>query len=146
MVPRLSKFRGNKDHRLPNKLTVSVVWADIDVGEGEPFLTIEDALKHLRKLELAPNIIVRSGTRLHVYYMLKKPLKMTTERLDRLLRSLAFLLRSDFAAARPSALMRVPHTHNWKRGRKGKLVVASYPARTRYRLKDLEAAWNVDDN
>jgi hypothetical protein len=146
VLPRLSGPRKNKEHPLPSIPTVSVLWADIDVGRGKPFRTIKRALRRVRKLKFPPNIIVKSGTGLHLYYMLKKPRKIPRDRLERSLRSLAILLKADVAAARASRLMRVPGTFNWKRGGNGKLVMVRYPSGLLHRFKTLEAAWKARED
>ena len=149
ILPRLRKLQGKKEHPLPEKPIVPCVWADLDVGKDKPYATIADALKRVQKLEPLPNLIVESGIGIHVYYLLEATRKISPERLDRLLKRLTKLLDGDKGAARATRLMRVPNTINWKSEAKKKTAVVRYLAKTRYRFRDLEAAWKVeavDDN
>jgi len=141
VVPRLSVWRGKKEHPLPPKPVVSVIWSDLDVGKTKPHRTLRAAVKQLRALQPAPNMIVESGSGAHPYYMLRKPRKITKERLEHLLRVLAKLHRADAAASRATRLMRVPNTYNWKTGSR-KLARVRYFSRRGYSLKKLEALWN----
>ncbi len=141
VVSRVSGYFGNKEHPLPPKPVVSVIWSDLDVGEAKPHRSLGAAIKQIHALQPAPNMIVLSGSGAHPYYMLRKPRKITKQRLERLLRALAKLHRADTAAARATRLMRVPNTYNWKTGSK-KLARVRYFSRRGYSLKKLEALWN----
>jgi len=141
VVSRVSGYFGSKEHPLPPKPVVSVIWSDLDVGEAKPHRSLGAALEQIHALQPTPNMIVLSGSGAHPYYMLRKPRKITKQRLERLLRALAKLHRADTAAARATRLMRVPNTYNWKTGSK-KLARVRYFSRRGYSLKKLEALWN----
>src|SRR5271156_1252657 len=142
VVPRVSGYFGKKEHPLPPKPVVSVIWSDLDVGKTKPHQTLRAAVKQVHAVQPVPNMIVESGSGAHPYYMLRKPRKITKQRLERLLRTLAKLHRADTAAARATRLMRVPNTYNWKTGSK-KLARVRYFSRRGYSLKKLEALWNL---
>jgi hypothetical protein len=144
VVPRLRKIKGKKEHPLPDKPTVSCLWADLDVGEGKPYKRIVEALKRVQKLEPLPNMIVESGTGIHVYYLLEESRRVSLKRLESVLKALTKVLHGDKGAARAGRLMRVPNTINWKSEAKKKTAVVHYLSKTRYRFRDLEAAWKVE--
>ncbi len=146
VVPRLRKSQGKKEHPLPDEPITACVWADLDVGEDKPYKNIEEAQKRIDVLKVTPSMIVHSGTGLHPYISLKEPISRSKDRLEGVLHSLTNLLDGDKGAGRASRLMRVPNTINWKTGRPGKLATAQYLPKIRYRLKDLEAAWNSKES
>ncbi|MGC2702962.1 MAG: hypothetical protein WA361_00515, partial [Candidatus Acidiferrales bacterium] len=106
VLPRLRKFHGKKEHPLPENPIVSCVWADLDVGEGKPYKCAMDALRRIRDTKPQPNIIVESGTGLHLYWLVELR-EVSKERLERLLRVIAEKLDGDSGAARAGRLMRV---------------------------------------
>ena len=143
VVPRLRQFQGKKEHPVPDKPIVSCVWGDLDVGKGKPYATIADALKRVQTLKPLPNIIVLSGTGIHVYYLLEAARKIPQERFERLLKALTRLLQGDKGAARAGRLMRVPNTINWKLGTKKKAATVHYLSKTGNRFRELEALWQA---
>lgn len=146
IVARLRKVQGKKEHPLPDKPIVVAVWADLDVGKNKPYKTIKEAVEQVERLKPLPNIIVESGTGIHVYYLLEKPKEVSRKRLERVLLSLSLLLKGDKGAARATRLMRVPNTINWKPEANKQEAAAWYPSKTRHRFKDLEAAWKTSDD
>ncbi len=143
VVPRLRKAQGMKRHPLPKKPITGCIWGDMDVGEDKPYKSAEDALARIESLKPLPSIIMESGTGFHPYYLLKEPIARSNERIEDVLHAFTALVNGDKGAARTSRLMRVPNTINWKTGRPGNLARVWYLPKTRYRLKDLETAWNV---
>jgi hypothetical protein len=141
---RESTHKSKKEHALPNRLVVTCVWADLDVGPDKPYRTMLDALKTIKALKPPPNLIVESGSGLHVYYLLEEAREVSRERFENLLRSLAKLLKGDPGAARASRLMRVPNTRNWKDMKHPTLAKARYLGKEGYRLRKLETLWNVE--
>jgi hypothetical protein len=139
---RIRKWQGKKEHPLPDEPIVVCVWADLDVGKDKPFKTIADTLKQVMAVKPLPSIIVESGTGMHVYYLLRRPRKVSTKRLDAVLKALAKLLNGDKGAARAGRLMRVPNLTNWKVEAKRRRAKVKYMSKVGYRLRDLEAAWN----
>jgi hypothetical protein len=144
VLPRVPKFHGKKEHPLPERLIVSCIWADLDVGEGKPYKCAIDALRRIRDIKPQPNIFVESGTGLHLYWLVEIR-EVPKERLERLLRVIAEKLDGDSGAARAGRLMRVPNTVNWKGGGRGRLTEAHFGSSTRYRFKELERLWNVNE-
>lgn len=145
VVPRLREFHGKKEHPLPHALKICCVWADLDVGKGKPYKRKIDALHRVRDLKLLPNIVIESGSGLHLYWLIE-PREIDRDRFERLLKSLAKNLDGDMGAARATRLMRVPHTFNWKYGKKGKRVRVRHLSKTRHRFKELERLWNEGDS
>ena len=146
VVPRLRHSKGNKEHPLPDKPIVSCLWGDLDVGEDKPYKRVSQALRAVQKLEPLPNIVVESGTGIHVYYFLEESREVSKERLERLLRSLSRSLKGDKGAAHARRLMRVPNTVNWKSEAKKKAAKVHYLSKIGHSLRDLEAAWNARDD
>ena len=149
ILARLRKADRKKEHPLPDELIVHVLWADLDVGKDKPYKSLYKALRAVQKLKPLPNMIVESGTGIHVYYLLEAARKISPDRFERLLKVLAKLLKGDKGAAHAKRLMRVPNTTNWKSEAKKKTAVVRYLSKTGYRFRDLEAAWKVeaiDDN
>jgi hypothetical protein len=142
-VPRLRTFQGKKEHPLPARVIVACVWADLDVGKGKPYARVAEALRRVQTLDPLPNIVVLSGTGIHVYYLLEAVRKISPERFERLLMALTKLLDGDKGAARAGRMMRVPNTINWKRDAKHKEVTVRYLSKIGHRFSELEAAWEV---
>ena len=144
ILSRLRKAHGKAEHPVPDEPIILCVWADLDVGEDKTYSTITKALKAVQKLKPLPNLIVESGSGIHVYYLLEKPRKVSKQRLEQLLRSLTRLLKGDKGAARAGRLMRAPNTINWKPEAKRKYATVRYLSKIGYRFRNLEAAWNVE--
>lgn len=140
VVARRRKFQGKKEHPLPEKPYFACLWADLDVGEGKPYRKLKEAFRAVKGMGLQPDIIVESGSGLHAYYLLREPRTIARERAEALLRAIASRLHGDKGAARPTRLMRVPNTYNWKTGKK-RLAQVRYFPRMGYRMRDLEAQW-----
>jgi hypothetical protein len=138
VVPRERDNSSNKEHKLPEPPILNCFWADLDVGDGKPFATKEAALRQIVEVGPEPNILVSSGRGLHPYYCLKQAKTIAAGRVEALLKKLAARLSADAVAARPTRLMRVPHTINHKYE---KLVRFSIVRQKGYRLKTLEQCW-----
>lgn len=72
-------------------------------------------LEVLGELELPPSAVVHSGFGLHCYWLLKEPINDQGP-YEAVLRGLADRLGGDPAVCHAAALMRLPGTHNTKRG------------------------------
>jgi hypothetical protein len=144
VLPRLRKIHGKKEHPLPDIPIVSCVWADLDVGRGKPYRRLTDALHKMRDTEPYPNIVVESGTGLHLYWLVEIA-EIEKDRLETLLRIIAKKFDGDTGASRASRLMRVPNTINWKQGGEGKVAKAFFMGSERYRFKDLEKQFRVGE-
>lgn len=127
------------ERSLRSKRTASqagVVWTDID-GKNI-LLTLEDAANGLRSLRFPPSFIVWSGNGIHAYWLLTEPFDVQSERnaFEGVLRLLADRFGGDPAPAHAAPLMRLPGTHNRKRG-ECKPVTVEGEGR-RYHFEDLE--------
>jgi hypothetical protein len=92
--------------------------ADVDVGEGKPFGTLEEVYDAALHLPIAPSRIVGSGGGAHLYWKLK-PLEATRENIERAERQMGRLYKLLGGADRVqdvSRVLRVPGTLNHKRG------------------------------
>jgi hypothetical protein len=69
----------------------------------------------LEKLAMPPSIIVSSGGGIHAYWLLAEPLEDHAVAED-LMRGMALLVAGDPAVCEVSRLMRLPGSHNSKRG------------------------------
>lgn len=112
--------------------------ADVDfknLAEDEP--TIRAALA---TLPTPPSIIVRSGNGLHLYWLFREPVdtQPNLERLEAALRKLADAVGGDPAVCHVAALMRLPGTHNTKRGDFREVKIEHLNSDVRYELEDLE--------
>ena len=143
VVPRVREAHGHDEHPLPQTPLVSCIWADLDVRPKTVYPTTLDALNGLEAMKLLPNIIVKSGTGLHAYWLLKRPRRIPLERFQGLLKAVTRLLHGDKVAARPKRLMRVPHTINWKLQAERKFATDRFLSKKGYSLKDLKRACNV---
>ena len=111
--------------------------ADIDfkgVVEDEP--TIRARLASLR---YQPTVIVRSGGGLHLYWLFKESLDTQEylELIEDALRRLANIIAGDLAVCEVSRLMRLPGTHNSKRGDMREVTCERLDG-PRYELDELE--------
>ena len=111
--------------------------ADLDfkgIVEDEPVIRARIA-----ELRHQPTIIVRSGGGIHLYWCFKESLA-TQEYLDLIegaLKRLADILAGDTAVCEVSRLMRLPGTHNSKRGDMREVVCERLDG-PRYELDELE--------
>lgn len=115
-------FRENK-RRASCVEAVKVLYADIDVGEGKGYTSIEQALAALKQWCDStgvpwPSLIVVSGRGLHIYWLLRNAIPL--ERWQALADRLKSLMQATGFKADPSrtadsaSLLRVPGTHNHK--------------------------------
>lgn len=138
VVPRLRQVQGNKEHPLPGEPVFNCFWADLDVGEGKPFKYLSEALLQIENTEPKPTMVVESGSGLHAYYLFHRPRTISKDRAEVCLRELAKRLRADRGAARPTRLMRLPNTYNWKTGKR-KPCRVWYSRSVTYSLRELES-------
>ncbi len=73
-----STYGDDQSRRADNVVSVAALWADIDVGEDKPHLTLEIALQAsadaASRTRLPPPLYVCSGRGLHLYWPLRQPL------------------------------------------------------------------------
>src|SRR6516162_694672 len=107
------------------------------------FKSVEASSAHCENLVPAlycpPTGIIRSGFGLHVVWQLKEalPTQDNLDRIESVLRQLADVIGGDLAVCHPAALLRLPGSHNSKKGDRREVVVASWGGRL-YEIDDLE--------
>jgi hypothetical protein len=112
--------------------------ADIDFKDVDD--DPDTILRRLKALRLPPSLIVSSGNGYHVYWCLNEALvadDVLIERIEAALKLLCDLVGGDMLVTQVAALMRLPGTHNTKRG-EWKDVVVVDNAGGRYELDDIE--------
>jgi hypothetical protein len=131
-VSTVADNRRNKD----NVRETVCLHADVDFKNldcDEP--TIRAALE---TLPTPPSIVIRSGNGLHLYWLLREVVETQRirDRLEAALRQLAAVCGGDPAVAEVSRLMRLPGTHNTKKGDWREVVIERLDADLRYELED----------
>lgn len=117
-----------------------ITGAHTDVDFKSLDVTEEEVWAAIRKLRCPPTLIVRSGNGLHLYWLFHEPLKLTpdtTEQVEAVMRQLADHIGGDLAVCEVARLMRLPGTHNTKRGQWREVTVEQSDG-PRYELNDLE--------
>ena len=137
-----STVRAGMPRNKDNVAEICGLWADIDFKD-----VIDDAdsiLRRVKALRLPPSIINVSGNGFHCYWRFKEALAVniidgaeTVYRVEAALKLLADLVGADVKVAQVAALMRLPGTHNSKRG-EWKLVETVENNDLNYELDDLE--------
>ena len=137
LVPHASKAEGEKSLRSKrNARETGAAWSDIDAKDIS--VSLDEAARTLRALRIPPSFIVWSGNGLHAYWLLSEAFDVQAERerFEALLRRLCDRFGGDPAPAHIAPLMRLPGTHNRKRG--ACLPVTVEGDGRRYHLEDLE--------
>jgi RepB DNA-primase from phage plasmid len=128
-----------------NVAELPILFADIDLKDVKE--TVEEIEFKLKtKLRLPPTVIVRSGNGVHAIWMLKEAIDLqsdgTIDRVEGTLRQLADVVGGDLQVCEVARLLRLPGTHNTKRG-EFKEVTANPPdmggnPNPLYELDDIE--------
>ena len=145
-------------HAKPSIAETPALHADIDLkdiidgigpedkDEGRRQRLKDDIIRKLMQLKHPPSLIVNSGNGIHAYWKFKEAFvysedkKLRAEQINRIesaLNLLCDLIGGDFKVTQPSAVMRLPGTHNSKFGNWRKVVVVEQND-NRYELDDLE--------
>jgi hypothetical protein len=114
-------------------LHVDIDLKDVSLERGE-IATI------VGQLQIPPTILVDSGGGLHAYWLLRESLPATEDNIARVesaLQSLAFVVAGDRHTCQAACYMRLPGTHNRKRGNPH-LVGCIGGSGVRYELDDIE--------
>jgi hypothetical protein len=130
---------------------VAALWLDLDVGEGKDYPTLPEALSALQEWSgkagvPTPSFLVQSGYGLHVYWKLKSP--VPRDRWEPVAQHLKQVCRLHGLSADPSrtsdcaSLLRVPGTHNHKRGQRAPVRVLGESGES-YDLQSFRAALPV---
>jgi DNA polymerase I-like protein with 3'-5' exonuclease and polymerase domains len=131
-----------KQTRRSKDTLCEIVCLHLDIDLEKIDLDAAAVLALLKQLALPPSRIVNSGHGLHAYWLLREPLQATPEtifRVEHLLKKLADMLGGDPAVCEVSRIMRLPGSHNTKRG--DRLPVEVIVNRlARYKL-DVLAEW-----
>lgn len=116
---------------------IAFLHADIDFKDIST--PIAEVRSKLAALEYPPSILVASGNGLHCYWLLREGLDAAVEqdRIEAALRQLADTVGGDVAVCEIARLMRLPGTHNTKKGAWAEVVIEQMTDR-RYELDDLE--------
>jgi len=119
----IASFNTAQNRRADNALGAKVFMLDVDVGEGKPYATIEDAITAVDNFCKLVGIpipgIVRSGGGIHVYWVLDRTLTKeewlsAAKRLKLLAEAQGFELDSAFHSDDLASILRPPGTHNYK--------------------------------
>jgi hypothetical protein len=117
----VSTIRQGMKRNKENVAEIPGLWADVDFKDVAD--DRDTILRRVKALPKPPSIIVSSGNGLHLYWQFKEALKInvvdgaeTIERVEAALKQLADLCGGDMKLTQVAALMRVPGTHNSKRG------------------------------
>ena len=139
----VSTIRDREKRNKENVVEIPGLWADIDFKD-----VIDDEaaiLRRVKALPKPPSTIIRSGNGLHLYWKCKEALTVnivdgseTVERVEAALKLLADLVGGDMLVTQVANLMRLPGTHNSKRG-DWKLAAIESNTGHEYGLDDIEA-------
>jgi P4 family phage/plasmid primase-like protien len=119
-----------------NVFEVVAYWADIDLKDVP--LGLDAVLARILALPIPPSLWVFSGNGLHCYWLLSEAILITPETIGEIeadLRLLADLVGGDLSCAEAARLMRLPGSHNTKRG-EFKAVTFAGEGR-RYHVEDI---------
>lgn len=122
---------------------IALFHADID--EKSIAIPLDDVFKVLRELPCPPSVVVRSGHGLHCYWLLKESIQaddLSIERAERINALLADVVGGD-PVSDVCRLMRLPGSHNTKRGEWTAVEVASGGYERRYEVDDVEDMLDV---
>jgi phage/plasmid-associated DNA primase len=125
----------NGERNKPNIVETIGLHADIDFKDVDE--SVEDIERKLGNLRFAPSIMVRSGNGVHAYWLFKEAIKGEMDRVESALRQLADLIAGDLQVCEIARVMRLPGSHNTKRGAWIPVTI-SHQSERRYELNDLE--------
>jgi AAA domain-containing protein/DNA primase RepB-like protein len=112
--------------------------ADIDFRDLDA--SPDEVRRILREAMCPPSVITATGHGLHPLWLFKEALAATPENIaevERLLQRLTDLFGADPAAAECARLLRLPGTHNSKRGEWVEVATETFEPGRRYELDDL---------
>lgn len=127
---------GGSPRSKANVSELTLLWADIDFKDQE--LDETEILARIRTLPCPPSIIVRSGNGLHLYWLLSEALDLPHDDVEAILRQLADLVAGDLAVADVARLMRLPGSHNTKRGAWTPVEIIQADYERRHHLPQIE--------
>jgi len=123
-----------------NIVETPCLFTDLDPDKIDGAPDRGEMLRQVKRLKYQPSIIVWSGNGLHCYWLLKEPLptQENIERLEAALHQLADLVAGDLPVCEVSRVLRLPDTHNTKRGEWNAVEIIELHPDRRYELDDLE--------
>lgn len=129
---------GGSPRNKANVAEVPFLHADTDLKDIT--VDLDEAQRRVLALPLPPSIIVRSGNGLHSYWLLNEGLSPTEgdDSLSSTLKQLSDLVGGDFKVCHQAALMRLPGTHNTKRGSWAPVEIVFADYARRYEISDIE--------
>ncbi len=128
--------RTEGDGSLANCGMLRALWVDLDFKA----LPETEARVRLAHFPLHPSIIIRSGHGLHVYWLFREAVDLSTDaqRIKDLLRRLARHLGADLQTAEPARVLRVPGTSNHKDEPPRPVEVELFEPQRRYNPSEFE--------
>jgi len=123
-----------------NIVETPCLFTDLDPDKIDGAPDRGEMLRQVKRLKYQPSIIVWSGNGLHCYWLLKEPLptQENIERIEAALHQLADLVAGDLPVCEVSRVLRLPGSHNSKRGEWNAVEVIELHGDRRYELDDLE--------
>ena len=126
------------DGTAENCLSLPALFVDLDFK----MVPIDEARRRVTQLALAPSCIVKSGGGVHLYWLLREPIDLTSPEAraetKSLLRRLAALLSADMASAEVARVLRLPETLNYKYDPPEPVVIAALDASRRYNPSEFD--------
>jgi hypothetical protein len=123
-----------------NIVETPCLFADVDPDkiDGTPDRT--EMLRQIKRLKYQPSIIVWSGSGLHLYWLFKEAVATQehAERIEAALRQVADLVAGDLPVCEISRVLRLPGSHNTKRGEFNAVEIIELHPERRYDLEELE--------
>jgi RepB DNA-primase from phage plasmid len=111
---------------------------DIDLDKTDLVGSVDEIVNKLRGLRCPPSVIVKSGHGVHAYWLFKEAVgSKEQERVENALKLLADCLGGDHEPTHVAAFLRLPGSHNTKRGGWVEVTIAENNGR-QYDLDDLE--------
>ena len=111
---------------------------DIDLDKIDLVGSVDEIVNKLRGLRCPPSVIVKSGHGVHAYWLFKEAVgSKEQERVENALKLLADCLGGDQEPTHVAAFLRLPGSHNTKRGGWVEVTIAENNGR-QYDLDDLE--------
>jgi P4 family phage/plasmid primase-like protien len=117
-----------------------LVTAHAEVDTKEILCSLDEVIEAVWNLPHPPSITIRSGNGLHLYWLLSESLSADSEniyRLERLNEQLGELVGGDDVQD-ATRLLRVPFTHNTKKGAWKPVEIVEAKFEPRYEIDDLE--------
>jgi hypothetical protein len=140
----LATISGDKRNKA-NTRESTCLFTDLDLDKIDMLPSDEVAarktvLEHIKRLRYQPSALVSSGGGVHAYWLLKEPLATQDhmERIEAALRQLADIVAGDLAVCEVARVLRMPGSHNTKRGEHKPVEIIELHPERRYNIEELE--------